>query len=53
MLPQVSGQFMLDLITRIIMIMMMMMIIGITIIIIIIIIITIIKTIMIKRTPAN
>ena len=52
MLPQVSGQFMLDLITRIIMIMimMMMMIIG---IIIIIIIIIIIKTIMIKRTPAN
>ena len=49
MLPQVSGQFMLDLITRIIMIMMMM-IIG---IIIIIIIIIIIKTIMIKRTPAN
>ena len=48
MLPQVSGQFMLDLITRIIMIMMMMMIIG-----IIIIIIIIIKTIMIKRTPAN
>ena len=47
MLPQVSGQFMLDLITRIIMIMMMMMIIG------IIIIIMIIKTIMIKRTPAN
>ena len=48
MLPQVSGQFMLDLITRIIMIMMimmMMMIIGI--------IIIIIKTIMIKRTPAN
>ena len=50
MLPQVSGQFMLDLITGIIMIMMimimmMMMIIGI--------IIIIIKTIMIKRTPAN
>ena len=48
MLPQVSGQFMLDLITRIIMIMMimmMMMIIGI--------IVIIIKTIMIKRTPAN
>ena len=42
MLPQVSGQFMLDLITRIIMIMimMMMMIIGIIIIIIIIIIIS-------------
>ena len=50
MLPQVSGQFMLDLITRIIMIMMMRMIIG---IIIIIIIIIMIKTIMIKRTPAN
>ena len=50
MLPQVSGQFMLDLITRIIMIMMMRMIIG---IIIIIIIMIMIKTIMIKRTPAN
>ena len=54
MLPQVSGQFMLDLITGIIMIMMIMIMMMIMIIgIIIIIIIIIIKTIMIKRTPAN
>lgn len=49
MLPQVSGQFMLDLITGIIMIMMIMIIM----IMMIIGIIIIIKTIMIKRTPAN